>query len=119
MYSIDRSNMGPDQQNERRKQGRYPAYPIRHDGARDVYSKSIIHLGETVERNVIVELGDHDMGKQSRPGLPRSIGKVGISPDTVVSQSLQIMRFSTWRTIFTEAGMCFHYLHDLVGRFQE
>ncbi len=54
------------------------------------------------------------------PGLPRAIGRVGISPASVVSHSLQIMRFSTWRTILTDAGTCsnagLRYRFEIGGR---
>lgn len=52
------------------------------------------------------------------PGLPRSIGKVGIWPATVVSHSLQIMRFSTCRTILTDAGTCSSTWTTLSGAFR-
>ncbi|MDT4867479.1 hypothetical protein FQZ97_1023910 [compost metagenome] len=45
MYSIDRGDMGSDQQNEGRKQNGHTAHPVRHDGPGDVYSQPVVHLG--------------------------------------------------------------------------
>ncbi|ANP89856.1 hypothetical protein BA011_29640 (plasmid) [Rhizobium leguminosarum] len=69
MYSVKRGDMGPDSKDERRKQTRYAADPVSHYGSGDVYPQPIVHLGQAVERDVIVEFGDHDMGEQSRSGF--------------------------------------------------
>lgn len=114
VYSVDRRDMGSDQQDEGREQNGHTPNPVRHDRPGDVYSQAVVHLGETVERDVIVERGDHDMREQPRTGLASS----DRAPDTVVSQSLQPMRFSICRTIHRSRHML-HHLDHLVGRLQE
>jgi hypothetical protein len=69
MYSVDRGDMGSDQQDERSQQNGHATDPIGHDRAGDVYPQPVVHLGQAVERDVIVEFGDHDMGEQSRSGF--------------------------------------------------
>lgn len=68
---------------------------------------------------MIVELGDHDMREQSRSGLAALNRQGRHLPDTVVSQSLQTMRFSTFRTIFTDAGTCSITCTTLSGAFRK
>jgi hypothetical protein len=45
MDSVDRSDMGSDQRDERRQQSGHTTYPLRHDGSGDVYPQPVVHLG--------------------------------------------------------------------------
>lgn len=119
VYSVDRGDMGSDQQDEGRKQNGHTANPVRHDRPGDVYPQAVVHLGETVERDVIVELGDHDMREQPRTGLA--------SPDRQGRHFARHRRIAVLadHALFDMADNLYgrryvlHHLDHLVSRLQE
>lgn len=66
VYSVDRGEIGSDQQDEGREQNGHTSNPVRHDRPGDVYPQPVVHLGQTVEWDMIVKFGDHDVCEQSR-----------------------------------------------------
>jgi hypothetical protein len=69
MDPIDGRDMGSDQQDQGAEQSRCTPHPVGHHGTGDIDPKPIVHLRQTVKWDVIVEFGNHDMGKQSGTGF--------------------------------------------------